>query len=527
MPDKDPDVIIIGAGHNSLAAALYLQRAGYSVLVLEKAKVPGGAAKTAEIVEPGFKHDLYATNIGQLLGSHVYADFKDQLTRHGFGVVAVNQPFSSVFPKGKCIRIYTDPEKTVQEFAKYSARDVQAWKDMLSYFVKIAPHMFPILQLPIPSAKMLRHFWKLYRSLGMHEMLELVRTLLMPPRQFFDERFKSNESKALFCPWAFHLGLSPDCAGGATFSFLESAADYLNGLAHARGGVSAVIGAMVGVLEEGGARFLYNQLVTKVLVRNGRAVGVTTTDGNSYQARKAVLANVTPQQFVKLVEEKNLPGNYVTRCRSWQYGPGAVMVHLTLDGPLQWEAAEDLTDSAYVHVGPYMSDIAATYHQVMDGLLPADPLLCVAQQSRHDPERAPLGKEVLWVQVRSFPRNARGDARGVIKTGNWETMKEPLCHRVIDKLALYAPGIKSIIRKAVVHTPQDLEDDDPNLVGGDPIGGSHQMHQFFLFRPVPGWSRYKTPVKGLYLTGQSTWPGCGMNASAGHLAAMQMLKDRI
>jgi phytoene dehydrogenase-like protein len=172
-----------------------------------------------------------------------------------------------------------------------------------------------------------------------------------------------------------------------------------------------------------------------------------------------------------------------------------------------------------------MSDIAATYNQIVEGLLPSNPMLVVAQQSRHDPERAPAGKQVLWVQVRAFPRRPIGDASGQIKTGSWNEMKELVANRVIDKIAHYAPSIKQIIRKIVVHTPQDLEDEDPNLVGGDMVGGSHQMHQFFFFRPVPGWSKYKTPIKRLYLTGQSTWPGCGLNAASGHLAAMQMLKD--
>jgi phytoene dehydrogenase-like protein len=97
MMEKDADVIIIGAGHNSLTAALYLQKAGHKVLIIELSKVPGGAAKTAEILEPGFKHDLYATNIGQFLGSRVYADFKDKFHQNGFDVIAVNQPFSIVF----------------------------------------------------------------------------------------------------------------------------------------------------------------------------------------------------------------------------------------------------------------------------------------------------------------------------------------------------------------------------------------------------------------------------------------------
>jgi len=520
----DADIIIIGAGHNSLAAALYLQQAGHKVLILEKADISGGAAKTSEILETGFKHDLYATNIGQFLGSRVYDDFKDKFHQNGFDIVAANQPFANVFPDKKCIRVYTDPGKTIQEFERFSSRDVRAWNDMIAYFTKVSsrdvrawndmiayftkvsPYLFPILQLPIPSLKMLFHFWKIYRRLGYREMLDLVRVLLTPTRQFLDERFESAEAKALLSPWAFHLGLSPDCAGGATFSFLESAADHLNGLALSKGGVGNLIQAMVSVLKQGGTQFLMGTRVSDIVTKKGIAVGVKTVDGHTYHSKKAVLANVTPRQYVELVGQKTLPRKFVSRCKTYQFGPGTLMIHLTTNGPIKWDAAEDLTDTGYVHIAPYMSDISNTYSQIMNNQIPSDPLLVVGI----DPNRAPEGKHVAWIQVRAFPQKIMGDAAGKIKIGNWNDMKEPICDRIIEKIEQYAPNIKNIIRKAIVHTPQDLENDDPNLVGGDMVGGTHHMHQFFFNRPVSGWSRYKTPIKRLYLTGQSTWPGCGL-----------------
>ena len=126
MTEHDADIIIVGAGHNSLTAALYLQQAGLKVLLIERSHEPGGAAKTGEILEPGFVHDRFATNIGLFMGSRVYADFKDELHGNGFDVVAGRQPFSSVFPDRKCIRVYTDPEKTRQEFERYSPNDGRA-----------------------------------------------------------------------------------------------------------------------------------------------------------------------------------------------------------------------------------------------------------------------------------------------------------------------------------------------------------------------------------------------------------------
>ena len=524
--EHDADVIIIGAGHNSLTAALYLQDAGLNVLIIEQAKIPGGAAKSAEILEPGFKHDLFASNIGLFMGSRVYSDFKEEFHQNGFDIVVGKQPFSNVFPDGKCIRVYTDREKTLQEFKHYSRHDAKAWGEMISYFHKVSPHLFPILQLPMPSLKPLVHLWKMYRQSGLQELMELMRVLLMSPRQFLDEHFRTNEVKALLSPWPFHLGLSPDCAGGATFSFLESAVDHLNGLILSKGGVGNMISAMVKSIKNRGGKFVLGQAVGEIVVKKGRAYGVKTVNGITYNAKKAVIANVTPKQFIKLVNEKELPRNFVIKSENYRFGPGTLMIHFTLERALEWEAARDLTDSAYIHVAPYMSDIAATYNQVMEGYLPANPLLVVAQQSRIDSDRAPGKKQVLWVQVRAFPHHPIGDALGEIKTGNWDEMKEPILNRVIDKIAQFAPNIREIIRKAVVFTPQDLENETPNIVGGDMVGGSHHLDQNFFFRPFNGWSRYKTPVKHLYLTGASTWPGGGLNATSGHLTAMQLLRDK-
>jgi len=522
--EHDADVIIIGAGHNSLTAALYLQNAGLKVLVIERSEVPGGAAKTGDIVEPGFQHDLFATNIGMFLGSRVYADFKDELHRNGFDLVVGSHPFSSVFPDGRCVRIYTDSDKTRQDFERYSPNDAESWGEMISYFQKVAPYLFPILQMPMPSFKTAMQFWKIYRNLGYQETLDLIRVLIMSPRHFLDERFVSDEVKALLSPWAFHLGLSPDCAGGATFSFLESVSDHLNGMALSKGGVGNLINAMVQAIKARDGQFLLGQAVTEVVVRNGTAFGVKTADGSSYHAKKAVMASVTPKQFIELVEQKDLPEGFVIKSRKYRFGPGTLMIHLTLDRSLEWDAAEDLKDSTYVHIAPYMSDISTTYSQVVEGYLPSSPLLVVAQQSRLDPIRAPEGKHVLWVQVRAFPRCPKGDALGQIKVGSWDEIKEPICDRIIDKIAQFSPNIKDIIRKMVVYTPQDLEDENPNIVGGDMVGGTQHLDQF-IFRPFIGWSRYKTPIKRLYLTGHSTWPGGGLNASSGHLAAMQLLKD--
>ena len=201
-----------------------------------------------------------------------------------------------------------------------------------------------------------------------------------------------------------------------------------------------------------------------------------------------------------------------------------MMVHLALDGPAPWEAGQDVHEYAYVHVAPYVEDLARTYTEAQNGLLPASPLLIVGQTTAVDPSRTPGDEEILWIQVRTVPALIRGDAEGEIEARHWDEAKEPFAERVLDKLAAYAPGIRDKIIGRHVLSPQDLERGNPNLVGGDSIGGSHHLHQNFLWRPLFGWSRYKMPLERLYMVGAGTWPGGGNNATSGFLAAQEVLK---
>jgi phytoene dehydrogenase-like protein len=170
-----------------------------------------------------------------------------------------------------------------------------------------------------------------------------------------------------------------------------------------------------------------------------------------------------------------------------------------------------------VHIAPDLATMNRAYADALAGLLPAEPVLVVGQPSAIDPSRAPEGKHVLWVQVRVLPALVKGDAAGTIAPGDWDAIKEIYADRVIALLDRYAPGASAKILARAVLSPSDLERENPNLIGGDNIGGSHHLDQFYLFRPVAGWSRYRTPLAGLYLVGASTWPGAGVGAGSGFL----------
>jgi phytoene dehydrogenase-like protein len=163
--------------------------------------------------------------------------------------------------------------------------------------------------------------------------------------------------------------------------------------------------------------------------------------------------------------------------------------------------------------------MATTYTQALDGLLPAEPVLVVGQPTAIDPSRAPSGRHVLWVQVRVLPARIRGDAAGSIAGTDWDAVKEAYADRVIGIIERYAPGLTASILARAVLSPADLERDNPNLIGGDSLGGSHHLDQNFIFRPAFGWSRYRTPIDRLYMVGASTWPGAGTGAGSGFMLA--------
>lgn len=519
------DVVVIGAGHNGLAAALVLAKAGLRVLVVESRPVAGGAAKSGEISRPGFIHDYYASNVGLFLGSAIYREFGTQLHNAGMAIDVADQPYGSVFPDGRAFPIYKATEATEASIRAFSEPDVLAWRTLLSEFNEVSPYLFSLLQSSMPSWVAGRTAWRMVRRLGWTRTQELFAELLQSPRQFVESRFESPEMQALLIPWAYHLDFAPDTAAGATFPFLESMADYVNGMAIVHGGISRLIDSMVAVLRSYGGDVILNTEVSSIIVHHERAVGVRTTSGDEIRAKRAVMANITPRRlFGHLLDPNRVPSGFLSKVRNFRYGPGTMMVHVALSGPVPW-TAKTMERSLYVHIAPYVDDVAQADMESRRNILPGSPLLVVGQQSVWDRSRAPESCETLWVQVRSVPASPRGDALQEMGPSYlWEDIQEVYADRVMAKIEQYAPGLQSKVLARTVLSPMDLERENPNLIGGDSVSGSHHLDQFYLFRPIPGWSRYRTPVKGLWMMGASTWPGAGLNATSGYLAAKEFLR---
>jgi len=520
--------VVVGAGHNGLAAAVVLASAGWSVLVLERNHAAGGAVRTEEVTLPGFRHDLFATNMNLFAGSPFFAEFGEELTSHGLRFVPSDKPFGSVFPDGGFIGVSTDQAETHRAIASVAPGDVDPWTTAANRFNAIAPHIFPLLGAPIPSLKAARALFKGSRALGTSWTFDLARLMLQSSRHFAEEHFSSREMQALCASWGMHLDFPPDAPGGALFSFLETFASNANGMVLAEGGASAMIDALVAALKARGGEVELGTSVTQVLVEAGEAVGVEVESGEQIAADRAVVANLTPKiLFGPLVPRSALPSRFVEQVDAYAHAPGGLMVHLALDGQPGWQAGDHVKQWAYVHIGPYMEDMTLAYQRAVGGLLPERPMLVVGQPTAIDSTRAPEGNHVLWVQVRVVPSQIRGDAAGEIEGRGWESVKHAYADRVMAIVDEYAPGTSEKVLARKVLSPDDLEGYDPNLIGGDSLGGSHHPMQFAGLRPFPGWTRYRTPIDRLYMCGASTWPGAGVGAGSGYMLGKKLTRARL
>src|ERR1700722_13731628 len=278
------DAVVVGAGHNGLAAAIHLLNRGWSVAVIEQAGAPGGAGKTREVTLPGFRHDLCAMNLSLFAGSPFFAAHKDELIAQGLAFAPAADCFASVFRDHTHLGVSKDPEKTAAGISALSAKDATAWRAMLARFGEEAPYIFGLLGSPMPSFATARTLWSAWRAKGAQPLLDLGRLLLASPRDFLDAHFESPKVRAMMAAWGMHLDFPPEAAGGALFPYLESMANQAFGMVIGAGGADIIIRAMAGLIKAKGGEIRLNSAVTKIESDASGATGVTLGDGTRISA---------------------------------------------------------------------------------------------------------------------------------------------------------------------------------------------------------------------------------------------------
>lgn len=508
-----PDAAIIGAGPNGLAAANVLVDAGWDVVVLEAQDEPGGAVRTAELIEPGFSNDVCSAFYPLGVASPVFASFG--LEDHGLRWLHAPVVLAHPAADDTCAILSTDLDETARSLDELGAGDGDAWRRLYERWEHLEPALLTSLFTPFPPV---RGAIGLARRTGLSELATLARFLLLPVRRLGDEHFVGEGARRLVAGASLHADLPPEAALSGFFGWLMCGLGQHVGFPVPEGGAAAITRALVHRLEERGGVVRCAARVEAVEVRGGRAVAVRTTDGLEVGATHAVLADVdAPTLFRDLVGLEHLPSGFRDALDRFTWDNGTVKLDWNLDGPIPWRAAP-ARRAGTVHVTAGVDHLTTNAAQLACGLIPSSPFLIVGQQSMTDPSRQPPGKETAWAYTH-VPQRPVGDAADEIGTSWSSGDRARFVDRLEEKVEALAPGFRDLIRGRHTTFPADFEREDGNLHGGALNGGTAQLHQQLIFRPVPGLGRPATPVKNLFLASASAHPGGGVHGGPGANAA--------
>ncbi len=520
------DGIIIGGGHNGLVTAAYLARAGKKVLVLERREMVGGCAVT-ESIWPGYRVSTGAY-LSSLLQERIVREL--ELERYGYRVDAKDPAFFSAFPDGRCFFMWQDRAKTLEEIAKFSRRDAEvypAYEDQLERIARIVESLLLTTPPPFPPrgpldfVEYLKLAGKL-RGLSGKDLTALVKIFTQSAAELLDEWFESEQVKVTLATDGVIGANGGPRSPGTAYILLHHCMGGVAGhrglWGFVRGGMGTVAEAIAGAARARGAQIRTEAPVAKVLVRDGRARGVVLQSGEEIAAR-AVASNLDPKvTFLRLVDPGELDLDFLATIQRFRIEGTSAKINLALSGLPEFRAlpgSPGPQHRATMHICPDIEYVERAWDDAKYGRPSERPLLELTIPTMYDPSLAPPGHHVMGIFLQYAPYTLR--------EGAWDELREPFGDRVIRLIEEYAPNMASIVEHRQVLTPLDLERRF-GITGGNIFHGEMSLDQMFVMRPVAGWARYRTPIRGLFLCGSGAHPGGGVMGAPGYNCAREMLK---
>ncbi len=516
-PGAAYDAVVVGAGPNGLVAANYLLDAGWTVLVLEAQPTVGGAVRSDNAVHPDFVHDTFSAFYPLAAASRTIQSFG--LEEHGLRWVHAPAVLANPVDGGQWAVQHRDRDVTAQLMEEQHSGDGEAWLDLCADWDRIGDHIVRALLTPFPPVRAgLGALASLPRVGG----LSFVKEMLTPVTAVGRFRFGGEGPRVLLAGNAGHADIPLDAPGSALMGILLTMLGQTVGYPVPEGGAGRLTQALAARAESLGARIECDAEVTAVEVSDGRVVAVRTAQ-QRYAAGRAVLADVVASKlYGGLVAPEDVPAKVARGMRSFQLDPGTVKVDWALDGPVPWDVPLPYA-AGTVHIADSVTQMSQALSQVTAGAVPAEPFLLTGQMTTADPSRSPSGTESLWAYTH-VPHDATFDAADGGIRGVWDRDDcERFADRMQERLVKYAPGFESRILARRVLGPREMEAMDANLVGGALNGGTANLHQQLVFRPVPGMGRAETGIRGLYLASASAHPGGGVHGAPGMNAARAAL----
>lgn len=533
------DVVIIGAGHNGLTAAAYLARAGKKVLVLERRPFVGGAAITGELA-PGYRIST-ASYLMSLLLPEVEREL--ELARHGYRVLPRNPSSFTPLDDGRSLLLGADTAANRREIAKFSQKDALAYPRYEALLTRIAEALEPSMMetpadlMPLPKAWRSRGWLDRLRQLGRGHKLykalaklgddapQALEILAGAARPILERWFESEPLRSTLATDAIIGAFAPPSAPGSGYVLLHHVMGQAGGArgvwGYVEGGMGALTQAIAASAREAGAEIRTGVTVAQIEVSGGRACGVRLDSGEVIPAR-AVASNADAHvTFEKLTAPEHLPPAFREAVSRIDYSSASLKINFAVKELPDFKCApgRDTPQPHHrgtIHFGATLDAIERAYDEAKYGRPSSKPIMDMTIPSTLDATLAPKGQHVIGLFVQYAPYK--------LAAGSWDTQKEGFADRCVSEIDRLAPNFSSSILHREVISPLDLERTF-GLTGGNIFQGAMSLHQLFSLRPVPGWSDYRTPLRGLYLCGAAAHPGGGVMGAAGRNAAIEMLRD--
>lgn len=509
------DVVVIGAGHNGLACAAYLARAGFDVLCLEANQSAGGMAAgrtlAGEYRFPGLAHAAYPAS--------------RELCRE----LDLDQAGYEPGPELKTTALDLDGLHLRIDGDSISGdglpgEDAAAWPAFRKQYLEFATALKPLLENRPPRLKnmdfadkktLAKLGWKLRIGLGRDAMYEFLRVAGINIYDVLNEAFADDRLKGAIALDAVLGSAMGPRTPGTVLTWLKRLQGELGGhLRVATNGDAGLLPALERAARKAGAEIRLGTRVEEILVDNGVAGGVRLADGETISS-KLVVSNVDPRvTFGRLVGAQKLDAMFANRVQQIRGSGVVAKLHLALAGTPQFSALDESALDDRLVIAPSMRAIEQAFNHSKYGEYSAEPVFEIIFPSRHDPSLAPAGHHVMSVNVAYVPHHL---------DGGWDGRKEALTDQLVEQLARYCPGLKDLVIARELLTPADIEK-EYGALHGHWHHGELALHQSFMMRPLHGAAQYDTPVDGLYLCGAGCHPGGGITALPGRNAAKRILE---
>ncbi|HME42438.1 MAG TPA: NAD(P)/FAD-dependent oxidoreductase [Syntrophorhabdales bacterium] len=471
--NREYDAVVVGSGPNGLAAAITIAQMGCSVLLLEARETIGGGTRTRELTLPGYHHDVCSAIHPLALASPFFRSL-DLGTTHGLEWIDPPIPLAHPLDDGSAVLL----QRSLDATAEGLGRDGNAYRRLVGPAVqdwdKLVRDLLKPLGLPRYPLALLRFGPRAVRS-----AVGLAGTW-----------FKGEQAKALFAGNSCHSILPLEHWSTAAFGLMLSMLGHAVGWPIVRGGSQAIADALA-----------------SYLISLGGTINVEApvSSFDDLPKARAFLFDVSPRQLARIAGSR-FPVDYRKRLESYRYGPGVFKVDWALDGAIPWRDPA-CSQAGTVHLGGTIQEITSAELDVWRGVPPEKPFVLLSQPSLFDWSRAPEGMHTAWAYCH-VPNGCSVD----------------MTQRIEAQIERFAPGFRQRILAKHVMSPADIEEYNPNYVGGDIVGGVQSFRELFV-RPLGQWRAYATPVKGIYICSSSMPPGGGVHGMCGYLAARKALRE--